>query len=152
MKHREQYGRPWSIGADVARLVLEATHGKPGWLLDFGCGAGRVGRHLIPHCDIYVGVDHDAQALKDFLIFEIPEGSSRWLLSPSLPYGGFNTILDFYASYHTGYDVREQFHAHTVLISPWDGWMPAGYVHVQTLTAPVPDHLPIELGHYVKEP
>jgi SAM-dependent methyltransferase len=58
--------------ATAADVHLEAAVGPSDTVLEIGCGAGRVGRHLAPRCGTWIGADvsanmlrYAAEALKD---------------------------------------------------------------------------------------
>ncbi len=73
-EHHRIYGSGWALGLDqhdyLLRLGLQPDHP----LLDFGCGAGRAGIHLIDYLlpRRYVGVDGHEPSLRAFANYEIP--------------------------------------------------------------------------------
>ena len=109
-EHHRLYGRPWCMGAIYYRFLRR--HLAPEMrVLDFGCGAGRLGIHLIRHlaAERYIGVDVDYRALRAFADYEIPlhcledlrpflfwdDGSGLDTID-----GAFDAILDCWATAH----------------------------------------------------
>jgi len=54
--HHAWYGRPWSIGEDVAQWLKSAISDHKS-IVDIGCGAGRIAKHLMLHYATYHGVE-----------------------------------------------------------------------------------------------
>ncbi|MBD3347042.1 MAG: methyltransferase [Chitinivibrionales bacterium] len=73
-EHHRIYGSKWALGLDQYEYLV--SHGlQPGHrLLDFGCGAGRAGIHLIDYLDPgnYTGVDGHESGINAFQDYEIP--------------------------------------------------------------------------------
>jgi SAM-dependent methyltransferase len=72
--HHQLYGRPWAIGRRYVDFLLAQGLKSTDMLLDFGCGAGRVGIWLIPFLEPgrYVGIDSHNFGLAAFRQYEIP--------------------------------------------------------------------------------
>jgi cyclopropane fatty-acyl-phospholipid synthase-like methyltransferase len=73
-RHHHLYGRPWAVGRGYFNF-LRNTGIRPGdCVLDFGCGAGRVGIWLIGYLERgrYVGIEPSMYALAAFERYEIP--------------------------------------------------------------------------------
>ena len=109
--HHRLYGRPWCIGRTYFEFLLRSGLQADHRVLDFGCGAGRIGIWIIPYLQSghYIGVDHHWIALDAFARYEIPlhdlaEKAPRLVLDNSLSIGkldaSFDTILDCYVSFH----------------------------------------------------
>jgi SAM-dependent methyltransferase len=88
-------------------------------VLDFGCGAGRLGIWLIGHLEAghYTGVDHHWSALDAFVRYEVPlhalQGKSpRLVLDGSLDVASlgdaYDWILDCFVSFHLQADDRRR--------------------------------------------
>jgi SAM-dependent methyltransferase len=118
-EHHHFYGRPWCIG----RTYFDFLRGlglRPGAsVLDFGCGAGRLGIWLIDYLDAghYVGVDHHWEAISAFASYEIPlhdlaGKQPRLILDGSLDVvrigQAFDLILDCFVSFHLDEQDRSQ--------------------------------------------
>jgi SAM-dependent methyltransferase len=72
--HHLQYGRPWAIGRYIFEFLVEAGC-RPGHrVLDFGCGALRLGIHAIRYLDAgnYFGVDSHLRSLEAAVTYELP--------------------------------------------------------------------------------
>jgi SAM-dependent methyltransferase len=109
--HHRLYGRPWSIGRSYFEFLREQGLRPDHRVLDFGCGAGRIGIWLVPYLERghYVGVDHHWMALDAFARYEVPlhglaPCSPRLVLDGSLDVARlaarFDVILDCFVSYH----------------------------------------------------
>lgn len=109
--HHRQYGRPWAAGRAYADYLFDAGLNPSDRVLDFGCGAGRVGVWLIPRLDPgrYFGVDIHQRSIEAFAHYEAPlhglqdrrprlavDGS----LSAELFGERFDWILDLMVSHH----------------------------------------------------
>lgn len=109
--HHRLYGRPWCIGRTYFDFIVRSGVRPEHHVLDFGCGAGRIGIWLIPYLQRghYVGVDHHWTALDAFARYEIPlhdlaSRTPRLVLDDSLSVARldtrFDAILDCYVSFH----------------------------------------------------
>lgn len=118
-KHHHSHGRPWALGRSHADYLLSRGVGSTSRVLDFGCGAGRVGVHLIPYLKTgnYVGADRCLGSLKAFATYEIPlHGLNRkqpvliWAGVETLRYvqSGFTHVLDLFVSMHMTRDQRRE--------------------------------------------
>lgn len=116
-EHHRLYGRPWCIGRTYFEFLVRSGVGPDHRVLDFGCGAGRIGIWLIPYLERghYVGVDHHWIALDAFARYEIPlhglaSRAPRLVLDDSLSVArldtAFDTILDCYVSFHLDESAR----------------------------------------------
>lgn len=124
-EHHHLKGRPWALGRSHADYLLSRGVDSTSRVLDFGCGAGRVGVHLIPHLKTgnYVGTDHCLGSLKAFAAYEIPlYGLDRkqpvllWAGVETLRYvqPGFTHVLDLFVSMHMNRDQRREHFANVV--------------------------------------
>ena len=115
-EHHRFYGRPWALGRAYADHLL--TRGIAGPLLDFGCGAGRVGIWLIPELgeDGYFGIESHLRSLQAFARYEIPlhrleRFRPRLMLDNEFNverFGvQFEAVLDLYVSHHLGVERAE---------------------------------------------
>jgi SAM-dependent methyltransferase len=73
-EHHRIYGSKWALGLDQLEFAIRCGLQPSHSLLDFGCGAGRAGVHLIAYLEPgrYVGVDGHAPSLGAFENYEIP--------------------------------------------------------------------------------
>jgi len=110
-EHHLQYGRPWCIGRSYVDYLIERGVKPEHNVLDFGCGAGRVGIWLIPllHEGRYFGLDRHLGSLEAFVRYEIPlhqlaKYRPRIALGEKLRLDGFgvtfDNILDLHVSHH----------------------------------------------------
>lgn len=67
-EHKQIYGRDWNIGEIYFKFLLELGISRHQKVLDIGCGAGRLGGHLIKYLNPgnYIGVDKHIYALQAF--------------------------------------------------------------------------------------
>lgn len=109
--HHRYYGRPWIMGQlyfeELVRRGLLPTHR----VLDFGCGAGRVGIKLIPYLNSghYYGIDPHLRSLVAFASYEARLHNLA-AKAPCLIFGEnfyveafdvkFDTVLDFATTEH----------------------------------------------------
>lgn len=100
--HRDTYGRPWSLGNHFFDFLLENHLEKHHKVLDFGCGAGRLGIHLIQHLDkgCYFGIESHGNSLRAFSEYEIPKLNlaskcPRLLFDKNFNFDHFETKFDF---------------------------------------------------------
>lgn len=110
-EHHHLYGRPWCIGRTYFDFLVAQGLAPTDRVLDFGCGAGRLGIWLIDYLEVggYVGVDHHWLAIDAFARYEIPlHGLAgkrpRLVLDGSLDVGrlgqAFDVVLDCFVSFH----------------------------------------------------
>lgn len=110
-KHHRFYGRPWCIGRTYFDFLVRSGLKTDESVLDFGCGAGRLGIWLIGYLNAgnYVGVDHHWEAIDAFCRYEIPlhgltGKAPRIILDGSLEVPRlerrFDMILDCFVSRH----------------------------------------------------
>ena len=111
--HHRTYGRPWLMG----RLYYDELR-RRGLLqsdrfLDVGCGAGRLGIHVIPYLDAghYCGIEPHLQSLVAFAAYEarmhaLFERRPRLLLDDAFSFSTFgetfDVAVDFYVTRHLG--------------------------------------------------
>lgn len=122
-EHHAAYGRPWALGRIYESYLVGRGVGQGDRVLDFGCGAGRVGHRLIERLGVgaYVGLDSHLLSLKAFAAYEIPlhELEPR---EPVLIWGGveslgffqpdFSVVLDLFATLHLPQEQRLAFFGH----------------------------------------
>jgi len=99
--HRSTYGRPWNLGSHFFDFMLAQglkTHHK---VLDFGCGSGRLGIHLINYLDAgcYFGIESHYNSLRAFAHYEIPKArleskGPRLLLDREFNFHHFDVKFD----------------------------------------------------------
>jgi SAM-dependent methyltransferase len=72
--HHLQYGRPWAIGRYIFDFLVESGCRPDQRVLDFGCGALRLGIHAIRYLDAgnYFGVDSHLRSLEAAVTYELP--------------------------------------------------------------------------------
>ena len=117
-RHHNYYGRPWVLGRfyfdHLKSRGLEPRHR----VLDLGCGAGRVGIHLIPYLERgrYFGVDAHLRSIMAFACYEafIHDLGAR---EPQLMYSArfdlasfgikFDVVIDFYVTRHLDVEVAQ---------------------------------------------
>lgn len=118
-EHHRFYGRPWCIGRTYFDFLRSLGLRPDAKVLDFGCGAGRLGIWLIDYLDAgnYVGVDHHWEAINAFASYEIPLHDlagkrPRLVLDGSLDVirldQTFDLILDCFVSFHLDEQGRSQ--------------------------------------------
>lgn len=110
-EHHRAYGRPWVLGRANVDFVRALGLGPGERVLDFGCGAGRHGVHLVPYLDEgrYCGVDAHYLSLAAFASYEcfmhdlLPKRPRLlWDADFRLDHFGerFDVVLDAYVSFH----------------------------------------------------
>lgn len=116
-EHHRLYGRPWCIGRSYFDFLLASQLAPHHRVLDFGCGAGRLGIWLIDYLDAgcYVGMDHHLAAIDAFARYEVPlhglaDKAPRLILDGSLDIdrtgARFELILDCFVSFHLSPESR----------------------------------------------
>ena len=137
-EHHHLDGRPWALGRSHADYLLSRGVDSTSRVLDFGCGAGRVGVHLIPYLKTgnYVGTDHCLGLLKAFAAYEIPlHGLDRkqpvllWAGVESLRYvqPGFTHVLDLFVSMYMARDQRRELFDNVVRLLGKEGMIAGGW-------------------------
>jgi SAM-dependent methyltransferase len=107
--HHNQYGRPWALGKCMFEFLVESGLRPEHALLDFGCGALRLGIWAIPYLDEgnYFGIDSHLESLEAAATYEIPfhdleAKRPRLLWSQDFAFAHFETsfdwVLDFSSS------------------------------------------------------
>ncbi|MBD3320191.1 MAG: methyltransferase [Chitinivibrionales bacterium] len=73
-EHHRIYGSKWALGLDQYEYLVGCGLKPSHTLLDFGCGAGRAGIHLIDYLDAghYRGIDGHGPSINAFRQYEIP--------------------------------------------------------------------------------
>ncbi|MGN6539133.1 MAG: class I SAM-dependent methyltransferase [Mesorhizobium sp.] len=110
-EHHKFYGRPWAIGREYFEFLKQKNIKNTDYVLDFGCGGGRLGIFIVPYIKPgrYTGIDRHWEALDAFARYEIPlhglaRQRPRLVLDGSLKISKlgttFDVILDCYASFH----------------------------------------------------
>lgn len=110
-EHHHAYGRPWFLGKYQMQFLKQRGLQPHHTVLDYGCGAGRLGVRVIQYLDPghYYGLDIHRRSLEAFAEYEIPlwdleEKRPRLLhdAESSIEYFGtqFDWIVDFYSSVH----------------------------------------------------
>lgn len=110
-EHHRAYGRPWVLGRANVDFVKSIGVGPADRVLDFGCGAGRHGVHLVPYLEDgrYCGVDAHYLSLVAFSTYECFMHGLRpkrprllWDADFRFDHFGerFDVVLDAYVSFH----------------------------------------------------
>lgn len=124
--HHRAYGRPWCIGRDYFRFLRDIGLRPEHRVLDFGCGAGRLGVWLIGYLapGHYFGIDADARSLLAFASYEIPlhdlaDKRPRLLWDDSFAIGHFATrfdlVTDLFVTKHLGAAMAR--HAYAAIVA-----------------------------------
>ena len=137
-KHHNSYGRPWILGKYVFDYLIQNGISKDQKIIDFGCGAGRLGIWLIEFLEPenYFGVDSHKFSLDAFAEYEIPFHdlelkSPRLLCNDKFNFSYFNSKVDW---------VVEVFVSHHIP----DALIPDIYSNVSSVLK--------EGGHYLTSP
>jgi SAM-dependent methyltransferase len=139
--HHRQYGRPWAMGKYIFEFVVEAGLRPEHRLLDFGCGALRVGNWVIPYLDEgnYFGVEAHLVSLEAAATYEIPlhgleAKRPRLLWNEDFAFSHFETTFDWIVDFSSSSKVKEgvRREAYSALA---EVLAPGGHL----LTAPRPD-------------
>ena len=100
-EHHNYYGRPWIVGRLYFDYLITRGIRKTDKLLDFGCGAGRVGIWFIPYLNesCYFGIDAHLRSLVAFAEYEVPlyrlaEKKPRLLFDDKFSFDHFGVKFD----------------------------------------------------------
>ncbi len=144
--HHRQYGRPWGMGRYLFDFVREAGLRPEHKLLDFGCGALRLGIWVIPYLDAgnYFGVDSHLVSLEAAATYEIPlhrfeDKRPRLLWNEDFALTHFETTFDYVVDGSSSSRVKEPERLRRAFAGFAEVLEPGG----RLLTVPVPD-LPAE--------
>jgi SAM-dependent methyltransferase len=111
-EHHRQYGSPrspspWALGKCIFESLVAAGVGPEHRVLDFACGALRLGRWLIPYLDQgnYFGVDSHLASLEAATTYEIPLNGlerkrPRLLWNDDVTLSHFGTTFDWIVDYN----------------------------------------------------
>lgn len=112
--HHRQYGRPWGTGPYLFEFVRDAGLRPEHRLLDFGCGALRLGIVAIPYLETgnYFGVDSHLVSLEAAATYEIPvhrlEGKRpRLLWSEDFALTHFGVAFDYVVDISSSSHVKD---------------------------------------------
>jgi hypothetical protein len=120
-RHHREYGQPWIFGRLSFEELVRRGIARDQPLLDMGCGAGRMGVHVIPHLDsgMYCGFDVHLGSLVAFAAYEarlhdLVCRKPRLMLDDGFRFEAFGsrfgTVLDFSVSSHLDEEfVRENY-------------------------------------------
>lgn len=113
-EHHRQYGRPWSIGRGYVNYLIARNVRPSDKVLDFGCGAGRVGIFLIPYLAAgnYYGIDNHIGSLEAFARYEAPLHQlaiqrPRIAVSDKMQFEKFETVFDVVLDLHVSQHMRD---------------------------------------------
>jgi len=111
-EHHNQYGRPWILGRYMFDFLVEAGLRPEHRLLDFGCGALRLGVWAIGYLDEgnYFGVDSHLESLEAGTAYELPlhaleSKRPRLLWSQDFALGHFGTEFDWIVDFSSSQKV-----------------------------------------------
>jgi len=111
-EHHSQYGRPWILGRFMFDFLVESGLRPEHRLLDFGCGALRLGIWAIDHLDAgnYCGVDSHLESLEAAAAYEIPLHAleakrPRLLWSQDFAFTHFGTDFDWVVDFSSSQKV-----------------------------------------------
>jgi SAM-dependent methyltransferase len=110
-QHHKYYGRPWVLGRYYFDYLVRRGLKPSQKVLDVGCGAGRVGVHLIRYLNegCYFGVDAHLRSLVAFTAYEsfmnnLGEKKPRLLYNATFDLSvfgiRFDAVLDCYVTHH----------------------------------------------------
>jgi hypothetical protein len=112
--HHRQYGRPWGMGRYLFDFVVDSGLRPEHRLLDFGCGALRLGIWVIPYLEAgnYFGVDSHLGSLEAAATYEIPlhrleEKRPRLLWNDDFAFTHFETTFDCVVDISSSSRVKE---------------------------------------------
>jgi SAM-dependent methyltransferase len=113
-EHHRQYGRPWSVGRGYVNYLIAQDVRPEHKVLDFGCGAGRVGIFLIPYLEAgnYFGVDNHLGSLEAFaryesLLHQLAKHHPRIALSEQMQFAKFGVTFDVVLDFHVSHHMRD---------------------------------------------
>jgi hypothetical protein len=139
--HRRQYGRPWGMGRYLFDFVCDAGLRPEHRLLDFGCGALRLGIWVIPYLETgnYFGVDSHLLSLEAAATYEIPlhrleQKRPRLLWNDDFALSHFGTDFDYIVDFSSSSQVRGPARRRRVFSSFAEVLTPGG----RLLTSPRP--------------
>ncbi|MCI5047572.1 MAG: class I SAM-dependent methyltransferase [Aquisalinus sp.] len=118
-KHHLTYGMPWVMGKIYFDMLVDRGVKPEDKVLDVGCGAGRVGIHLIEYLETghYFGTDSHRPSLEAFAQYEVPMNNlteknpnlyEDYLFSLEKIGEQFDIILDFSTTLHLNDDLRRE--------------------------------------------
>ncbi len=112
--HHLEYGRPWAMGRYVFDFAVSAGLRPADRLLDFGCGALRLGLWVIPYLDVgnYFGVDAHLDSLEAAATYEIPlhrleEKRPRLLWNDDFAVSHFGATFDWIVDYSSASRIKD---------------------------------------------
>lgn len=147
--HHRQYGRPWGMGRYLFEFVVEAGLRPEHRLLDFGCGALRLGILAIPYLEEgnYFGVDSHLVSLEAAATYEIPihrleAKRPRLLWNEEFAVAHFEETFDFVVDVSSTSRVKDQDRLRRAFASFADVLEPGGTL----LTVPRPALPTVELA------
>jgi SAM-dependent methyltransferase len=139
--HHRQYGRPWGMGHYLFEFVRDAGLRPEHRLLDFGCGALRLGILAIPYLDAgnYFGVDSHLVSLEAAATYEVPvhrleEKQPRLLWNDDFALTHFGMTFDYVVDVSSSSRVKEPERLRRVFASFAEVLKPGGML----LTVPKP--------------
>jgi SAM-dependent methyltransferase len=140
--HHRQYGRPWGMGRYLFDFVVDSGVRREHRLLDFGCGALRLGIWVIPYLEAgnYFGVDSHLVSLEAAVTYEIPlhrleQKRPRLLWNDDFAFSHFEQTFDVIVDVSSSSRVKEPDRLRRAFASFAAVLKPGG----RLLTVPVPD-------------
>ncbi|MCI5043435.1 MAG: class I SAM-dependent methyltransferase [Aquisalinus sp.] len=118
-KHHLTYGMPWIMGKIYFDMLVDRELKPEDKVLDVGCGAGRVGIHLIEYLEAgnYYGTDSHRPSLDAFAQYEVPMNNlmekkpnlyEDYIFSLEQIDEKFDIILDFSTTLHLNDELRRE--------------------------------------------
>lgn len=147
-KHHVQYGLPWAMGKCIFDFVVSAGVLPRHRVLDFGCGALRLGHRLIDYLEAgnYFGVDAHLDSLEAATTYELPlhgleAKRPRLLWDREFTLSHFGTTFDWIVDFSSARRVQpkrrraDAYRAFTEVLAPGGRLLtsPMPYVPVETL-------------------
>jgi SAM-dependent methyltransferase len=140
--HHRQYGRPWAMGRYLFDFVVGSGLRPEHRLLDFGCGALRLGIWVIPYLEPgnYFGVDSHLVSLEAAATYEIPlhgleQKRPRLLWNDDFAFTHFESTFDYVVDISSSSRVKDPKRRRRVFASFAEVLTPGG----RLLTVPRPD-------------